>query len=224
MLFLLLLLLAGCGRVPIAHNQVRVTASDTLDKIAQANNITVQRLVEHNDLVYPYDIRIGSILALPKPIATAPIVVPVVVKKGDVKIETVEVKKPVETRPAAETKPVMSGTLPAPLKKLKIKSYDPKTKIYKLEGEDKAEVLAIQSGEVFVSDQNYPGMGGKMIIIKHEMEGSVYISIYGGIGDVVATKGKVGQQALLGRLAGDTLHFEMRKGSLPIDAKSVVRL
>lgn len=113
--------------------------------------------------------------------------------------------------------------LPAPMTPILSTIYDPTTKAYKLTGSQK--IQAIDNGQAIVSNEYHPLMGGKMVIITHEINNIQYMSIYGGLDNIiVADKAMVTRGQDIGTLVGKTLHFEMRENTQPIDAKVLVQL
>lgn len=87
-------------------------------------------------------------------------------------------------------------------------------------------VKAVGKGRVDFANDDYEGMGG-MIVLNH---GDGYYTLYGHLNDVLVRSGQeVAAGAVIGRvgdagsLKGAILHFEVRKGSVPLDPESWLR-
>jgi septal ring factor EnvC (AmiA/AmiB activator) len=87
-------------------------------------------------------------------------------------------------------------------------------------------VRAVAKGRVDFANDDYEGMGG-MIVLNH---GDGYYTLYGHLSDVLVHNGQeVQPDAVIGRvgdagsLKGPILHFEVRKGSAPLNPESWLR-
>ena len=87
-------------------------------------------------------------------------------------------------------------------------------------------VHAVAKGRVDAADDDYEGVGG-LVVLNH---GDGYYTIYSHLSDVnVATGSEVQAGAVLGRtgeegsLKGPVLHFEVRKGSSPLNPETWLR-
>ncbi len=87
-------------------------------------------------------------------------------------------------------------------------------------------VRAVAKGRVDFANDDYEGMGG-MIVLNH---GDGYYTLYGHLNDVLVKNGQevlpgavIGRVGDIGSLKGPILHFEVRKGSAPLDPESWLR-
>lgn len=87
-------------------------------------------------------------------------------------------------------------------------------------------VRAVGKGRVDFANDDYEGMGG-MIVLNH---GDGYFTLYGHLNDVLVSNGQevlpgavIGKVGDGGSLKGAILHFEVRKGSAPLNPESWLR-
>jgi septal ring factor EnvC (AmiA/AmiB activator) len=87
-------------------------------------------------------------------------------------------------------------------------------------------VRAVGKGRVDFANDDYEGMGG-MIVLNH---GDGYFTLYGHLNDVLVSNGQevlpgavIGKVGDGGSLKGPILHFEVRKGSAPLNPESWLR-
>jgi septal ring factor EnvC (AmiA/AmiB activator) len=87
-------------------------------------------------------------------------------------------------------------------------------------------VHAVAKGRVDFANDDYEGMGG-MIVLNH---GDGYFTLYGHMNDVLVSSGQevlpgavIGHVGDAGSLKGPILHFEVRKGSAPMNPESWLR-
>ena len=87
-------------------------------------------------------------------------------------------------------------------------------------------VRAVAKGRVDFANDDYEGMGG-MIVLNH---GDGYFTLYGHLNDVLVHNGQevlpgavIGRVGDAGSLKGPILHFEVRKGSAPLNPESWLR-
>lgn len=151
-----------------------------------------------------------------------------VVKTQEIKTQMpkMDVIKP-EQQPKTEQMPIVqtsSKRFGSPLKQIHRCDFNPRTKIYNLVPEADKNAYAISDGEMFVSDQKYASMGGgQMAVVKHNINGQTYISVYGGLGNVDKSIKQIKKGEKIGSVINPAgLHFELRKGSVPVDATNLV--
>lgn len=84
-------------------------------------------------------------------------------------------------------------------------------------------VKAVAKGRVDFANDDYEGMGG-LIVLNH---GDGYYTLYGHLADVAVRNGQevlpgqvLGHSGEVGSLKGPILHFEVRKGSTPLDPEA----
>lgn len=87
-------------------------------------------------------------------------------------------------------------------------------------------VRSVAKGRVDFSNDDYEGMGG-MVVLNH---GDGYYTLYGHLSEVLVSSGQevtpgalIGKVGDAGSLKGPVLHFEVRKGSAPLDPQAWLR-
>ena len=87
-------------------------------------------------------------------------------------------------------------------------------------------VRAVAKGRVDVANDDFEGMGG-MVVINH---GDGYYTLYGHLSDVLVHNAQevqpgavIGKSGDVGSLKGPILHFEVRKGSAPLNPQNWLR-
>jgi len=87
-------------------------------------------------------------------------------------------------------------------------------------------VRAVAKGRVDFANDDYEGVGG-MVVLNH---GDGYYTIYSHLSDVNVSTGTevqagvvIGPSGETGSLKGPVLHFEVRKGSSPLNPESWLR-
>jgi septal ring factor EnvC (AmiA/AmiB activator) len=87
-------------------------------------------------------------------------------------------------------------------------------------------VRSVAKGRVDFSNDDYEGMGG-MVVLNH---GDGYYTLYGHLSEVLVSSGQevtpgavIGKVGDAGSLKGPVLHFEVRKGSAPLDPQGWLR-
>ena len=87
-------------------------------------------------------------------------------------------------------------------------------------------VRAVAKGRVDVANDDFEGMGG-MVVINH---GDGFYTLYGHLSDVLVHNAQevlpgavIGRSGDAGSLKGPILHFEVRKGSSPLDPQNWLR-
>ncbi|HTR97018.1 MAG TPA: peptidoglycan DD-metalloendopeptidase family protein [Candidatus Acidoferrales bacterium] len=87
-------------------------------------------------------------------------------------------------------------------------------------------VKAVAKGRVDFANDDYEGMGG-MVVLNH---GDGYYTLYGHLNEVLVQSGQevapgtvIGRVGDAGSLKGPILHFEVRKGSAPLNPESWLR-
>lgn len=120
----------------------------------------------------------------------------------------------------------------APLSGFENITVNPKSKTLRLKSKQDPNIYAVEDGEVFVSDKSYPAMGGRMVVIKHKINGTVYLSVYGGMPEINAnilnrSKKIIKKGEILGNLGltkdkKHVLNFELRKENQQISPETMI--
>ncbi|MDQ7010462.1 MAG: M23 family metallopeptidase [Mariprofundaceae bacterium] len=227
-LLLLTMLLAGCYRTDVSsvygsrgskHSIYTVRAGDTLYSIGRRFGVDYHLLARRNHLRYPYTIYVGQHLYLT---SIAPRASYMPVSKGRRTVKSVKTGRVRKTPPAANSHKVVRLQWPV---KGKITSHFGRRSSRVHDGIDISAregtpVRAAGSGEVVYADHRLAGYG-KLIIIRHgpdlftayahNQRNLVRKGAHVRAGDVIARVGRSG------RASGPHLHFEVRRGSTPVD-------
>jgi len=203
-----------------------VGAGETGIAIARAYGLPWNRIVEANRLNEPFVLRVGQRLLLPaaaKVVATAktPEARAAAFKIGIDDILTGS--NPAQRSNALSVPTPRPDVSPArfswPLMGPIARRFGPQGNGQSNQGIDIAAspgsgVRAASSGTVAYVGNDVPGYGG-LILVRHD--GS-WISAYGRVATAVVAKGDiVGAAQLLGKTAGEPLHFELRRARVPVD-------
>jgi len=206
------------------HLQYRVRRGDTLYSIGRRFGVDYHLLASRNHLRAPYEIYVGQHLYISS-VAPRSQRLPVTVKtsrKGTKKPtpKTVRNKRPSSHQAAS----VISGKLLWPVRG-KITSAFGRRGSRMHDGIDigaasGTPIKAAASGEVVYSDQRLSGYG-KLVIIRHS--GNVFTAYAHNQrnlvrkGDRVRAGDIIARVGSSGRASGPHLHFEVRRGSTPVD-------
>ena len=238
-LFLLAMGLTGClkaelPRYGVDRNAVyTVRSGDSLYTIGKHYGLDHSRLARRNHIKAPYTIYVGQQLSI---WSTAPrsayIPIPKARKKpasSKRKItrsrRTAKAKKPAvkkKTFSTAGSQPFVRLRWPV---KGKVTSQFGRSGQHMNDGIDIAAaegtpVYAAAAGEVVYSDRRLPGYG-KLIIIRHKKnQFTAYAHNQRNLarkGDQVAAGDVIARVGKTGRASGAHLHFEIRRGSTPVD-------
>lgn len=245
---LLVLLLAGCFKTELpggygysrhAHGTVKsdgtytVRHGDTLFSIGRRFGVDYKLLARRNRIRYPYTIYIGQHLYLTR---TAPRsqYMPLPTPKQPPVTRTAKSRQSSASGKQTARRPVSSGTARASTVHLRWPASGTITSRFGRRGsrmhdgidigaKEGAPVYAAASGEVVYSDQRLSGYG-KLIIIRHNgdmftayahnQRNLVRKGMKVNAGDMIARVGRTG------RASGPHLHFEVRRGSTPVDPLS----
>lgn len=146
------------------------------------------------------------------------------------KNEKKEVKK---EEPKQEKKEEEKEDFRAPLADFSNITLNPKSKRLRLKAKNNPVVYAVGSGKVFVSPESYPDMGGRVVVVKHDVNGQTFLSIYGGMKDIdPAIVSRKKQFIRAGERLGDLgitkdkqhiLNFELMKDNVQIIPGSLIK-
>ncbi len=222
-------------RLPTTSYHI-VTKGDTVYSIARRYNVNMSSLVKRNSIKSPYTIGIGQKLWLPSSVASEKTVVASSKKTSTPSKSTY--KKPTTTK-TATAKPKTSTAKPVSYKApnrsgfyfawpLKGKIILPYGSLGKgmhndginIAGKAGQNVVASENGVVAYSGNELPGYGN-LLLIKHA-EG--WISAYAHNDSVSVKKGQkvkkgqvIAKVGKTGNVSTPQLHFELRRGSKPLD-------
>lgn len=240
------LLLAGCFKTELprsygysghAYGTVRsdgtytVRRGDTLFSVGKRFGVDYKLLARRNRIRYPYTIYVGQHLYLTR---TAPRSQYLPLPKHPPAAKTVKRKPPSTAGKQAARKPVSSGKARTSPPRLRWPTSGTVTSRFGRRGsrmhdgidigtKEGTPVYAAAGGEVVYSDQRLSGYG-KLIIIRHggdmftayahNQRNLVRKGMKVNAGDMIARVGRTG------RASGSHLHFEVRRGSTPVDPLS----
>lgn len=144
-------------------------------------------------------------------------------------VNPIHVKNETQQEKKIEQEDKKSAIFEHPLKNETNAQFNKSNKVFKIKPGADTTVYSIGGGEAFVSGQNYPAIGGKMVVVKHNVDGQTYISVYGGLQSVnekLTTNKLITKGEIIGSLnkenGANELHFELRKGSIPIDPRAMI--
>jgi lipoprotein NlpD len=221
----------------LTGNSYRVQQGDTLYGISQRSGVTVQNLIDLNDLSEPYILGIGQQLRIGNESEKLKNVTQVSTNSRysdpqtkNSKTETSETveqtvaKPPVPANKETEQKSVDGLKWQWPVRGKVIQKFSPSNpskRGIKIAGQAGTAVVATESGEVVYSGNGLVGYG-ELIIIKHN---SRYLSAYGHNQKRLVKEGdrvkRGGTIATMGQLKGKALlHFEIRRNGKPVDPSS----
>ncbi len=214
---------------PVAANGKRfhvVGAGETGIAIARAYGLPWNRIVEANRLNEPFVLRVGQRLLLPvvaEVVATA--------KTPEARAAAFQIgiddivtgSNPAQGSNASPAQTLRVGISPTrfswPLLGPIARRFGPQGNGQSNQGIDITAspgtgVRAASSGTVAYVGNGVPGYGG-LILVRHE---GGWISAYGRVATAIVAKGDVvGAAQMLGRTAGEPLHFELRRARVPVD-------
>ncbi|MFQ5581538.1 MAG: peptidoglycan DD-metalloendopeptidase family protein [Mariprofundaceae bacterium] len=230
-LLLLPVLLVGCYKTDISsvarsiggkakHATYTVRADDTLYSIGKRFGVDYHLLARRNHLRYPYTIYVGQHIYLT---STAPRAsyIPVPKNSRAGKTRTTSKSKKKTTQAAnkhglVKLKWPVQGKITSHFGRRGSRVHDG----IDISAREGTSVYAAGSGEVVYADQRLTGYG-KLIIIRHgrdlftayahNQRNLVRKGAQVRTGDVIARVGRSG------RASGPHLHFEVRRGSTPVD-------
>lgn len=203
-----------------------VGAGETGIAIARAYGLPWSRIVEANRLNEPFLLRVGQRLLLP---AAAQVVA--TAKTPEARAAAFQIgiddivtgSNPAQgssASPVRTPSPAVSPThFSWPLAGAITRRFGPQGSGQSNQGIDITAspgtgVRAASSGTVAYVGSGVPGYGG-LILVRHE---GGWISAYGRVATAVVAKGDVvGAAQLLGKTAGEPLHFELRRARVPVD-------
>lgn len=223
-----------------------VNRGDTLSNLARRNHITPAQLARANNLPVTAQLRIGTRIIVPgsanvaiatppvqpvaPQIATAPVSRPVVTaaaeppQKARIATETKEIEEtqsPVKAADATNALP----TFRWPVRGRVIASYGAKTNGKQNDGINVAvpegtPVKAAEDGVVAYSGNELKGYGN-LILVRHA---NGYVTAYAHASELMVKRGDtikrgqiIAKSGQSGEVSSPQLHFEIRKGSSPVD-------
>ena len=200
-----------------------VAAGETGIAIARAYGVAWNRIVDANALTEPFILRVGQRLLLPAGGAAA-ITLEARASAFQIGIDdlvTGSAPAQVGATPSLASPSTTTETTQFiwPLKGTIIRRFGPQGSGQNNQGIDIAAapgagVRAASSGTVAYVGNGVPGYGG-LILVRHD---GGWISAYGRIATAAVAKGDpVHADQLIGRSAGEPLHFELRRVRVPVD-------
>ena len=227
-----------------------VNRGDTLVSVARANKVGVADLARANNLPPSASLKLGSKLTVPgtKSVAAAPAPVPVAVAPAPAatqvanavpqpaqKVRMATTTTPPEVAAAQPESPVKAaeatGALPTfrwPVRGRVITSYGAKTNGKSNDGINVAvpegtPVKAAEDGVVAYSGNELKGYGN-LILVRHS---NGYVTAYAHASELMVKRGEtikrgqiIAKSGQSGEVGSPQLHFEIRKGSSPVDPLS----
>ncbi|NBX66112.1 MAG: LysM peptidoglycan-binding domain-containing protein [Proteobacteria bacterium] len=218
-----------------------VQSGDTIDRIARMFDTDMETLATANNLYPPYALQFGQMLQIPQDQQHEPI------KTGDLRGPSTPAYDSIETQPLDSYKPqpdksVMAEPLqPAPVRNTiptiptnrfarpldgnVVSGFGPKAGGMYNDGINIAAkagtpVSAAQNGIVAFAGQGPEGFGN-MVLVKHD---DGYFTVYSHLSQINVNEGaSVPQGAMLGRVGATgkvkdpQLHFEIRRGTTPLN-------
>ncbi|MDZ3838032.1 MAG: M23 family metallopeptidase [Rhodospirillales bacterium] len=200
-----------------------VSSGETLYSISRRYNVDAFTLADHNDLPAPFSIYSGQRLAIPPAGDQPPRPAPSSLEEA-------------EEGPMVASLPAMAQPLPSPPDQSErgfiwpvdgkvVSTFGPKARGRRNDGINiatarGAPVRAVDNGVVAYAGNELRGFGN-MVLIKHQ---GGWISTYAhndrllvGRGDRVRRGQVIARAGSTGRADGVQLHFELRKGTTPVD-------
>lgn len=220
-----------------------VNRGDTLSNIARRNHITAAQLAHANNLPVTSQLRIGSKISVPgSNVAAAPQIAPppqTVATAPAKPIVTAAAEPPQKARMATETKEIedtqspvkaadATNALPTfrwPVRGRVITTYGAKTNGKQNDGINVAvpegtPVKAAEDGVVAYSGNELKGYGN-LILVRHS---NGYVTAYAHASELMVKRGDpikrgqiIAKSGQSGEVGSPQLHFEIRKGSSPVD-------
>ncbi len=211
---------------PVMANGQRyhvVAAGETGIAIARAYNVAWHRIVDANALAEPYVLRVGQRLRLPGAAAVA------ASPEARAAAFRIDIDDLVTGSNPAQSTHSPPARLPGaaqqstrfvwPIAGAITRRFGPQGSGQSNQGIDISAppgtgVRAASSGTIAYVGNGVPGYGG-LILVRHD---GGWISAYGRIAAAVVAKGDtVSAAQLLGRTAGEPLHFELRRARVPVN-------
>ena len=221
-----------------------VNRGDTLMSVARVNKVSVAELALANKLPANASLKLGSRLTVPgtrsvaaagpAPLA-APVAVAAVVQEPVQKVRMATTTTPPEVAAAVPESPVKAaeatGALPTfrwPVRGRVIAGYGAKTNGKSNDGINVAvpegtPVKAAEDGVVAYSGNELKGYGN-LILVRHS---NGYVTAYAHASELMVKRGEtikrgqvIAKSGQSGEVGSPQLHFEIRKGSSPVDPLS----
>jgi murein DD-endopeptidase MepM/ murein hydrolase activator NlpD len=200
-----------------------VSSGETLYSISRRYNVDAFALADHNDLPAPFSIYSGQRLSIPAARGEPPPTAPSSLEEAG-------------EGPMVASLPAMAQPLPSPPDQSDrgfiwpvdgkvVSTFGPKARGRRNDGINiatsrGAAVRAVDNGVVAYAGNELRGFGN-MVLIKHQ---GGWISTYAhndrllvGRGDRVRRGQTIARAGSTGRADGVQLHFELRKGTTPVD-------
>ena len=200
-----------------------VAAGETGIAIARAYGVAWNRIVDANALTEPFVLRVGQRLLLPAGGAAAMTLEAraAAFQIGIDDLVTGSAPAQVAATPSLASPSITKGSTRFiwPLTGRIIRRFGPQGNGQNNQGIDIAAapgagVRAASSGTVAYVGNGVPGYGG-LILVRHD---GGWISAYGRIATAAVAKGDpVSADQLIGKSAGEPLHFELRRARVPVD-------
>jgi murein DD-endopeptidase MepM/ murein hydrolase activator NlpD len=214
----------GSETRPGAH---RVVPGDTIYSIAKRYGIQARELVAANSLPAPYDIHIGQELRLPTHArAPEPQAEPPPTQLASLSNSVpMPASKPVYWRPLAPPPPRGEGLFAWPVRGHLLSVFGGKPGGLRNDGINIAAtegtaVRAAEAGVVAYVGNELRGFGN-LVLVRHS---DGWMSAYAHVGEIVVDRGDtvargqvIARVGRTGRIDQPQLHFELRKGSEPVD-------
>ncbi len=238
---------AAAAPVPAGAGTHYVNRGDTLASIARRNNMTAAELARANHMSPSAPLKVGSKLVVPSrkaapapAVASVPPAAPAAAPVQVAKVPTEPVQKarmvsPVETPAAAAEaapSPVKSaeatGALPTfrwPVRGRVVAAYGAKTNGKANDGINVAvpegtPVKAAEDGVVAYAGNELKGYGN-LVLVRHS---NGYVTAYAHASELLVKRGEtikrgqtIAKSGQSGEAGSPQLHFEIRKGSTPVD-------
>ena len=232
--------------------EYRVRINDSLSAIARMFNVSQTDLARENNLKPPYHLRAGQILKMPgkkrRNTAAPPASQPAQVIRATITPappvraqrtaraqapervsaqKAVPVSKPQEIKKSLQRKP---SRFIEPVSGRLISSFGPKKNGLRNDGVNIAAprdtpVKSAAAGEVMYVGNAVRGYGN-LVLVRH---GGGYLTAYGHLGRTLVDKGdmvrqgqSLGTVGTSGKVTTPQLHFELRKGTKPINPKKYI--
>lgn len=214
---------------PVTANGKRfhiVATGETGIAIARAYGIAWNRIVDSNDLAEPYFLRVGQRLLLPAATTGGAAAMTPEARAAAFQIDIDDLvtgSAPAQVGAQAPLPSPSTATASTrfvwPLTGTITRRFGPQGSGQSNQGIDIAAVpgagvRAASSGTVAYVGNGVPGYGG-LILVRHD---GGWISAYGRVATAVVAKGdSVSADQLIGKSAGEPLHFELRRARVPVD-------
>jgi len=203
----------------------RVVSGDTIYSISKRYGIQARELVAANGLPAPYDIRIGQLLRLPGHAMPPPAPEPEATVLASLGGVPTPASKPVYWRPLAPPPPRSEALFAWPTRGQLLSAFGGKPGGLRNDGINIAApegtaVRAAEAGIVAYVGNELRGFGN-LLLVRHS---DGWMSAYAHIGEIAVSRGDrvergqvIARVGRTGRIDRPQLHFELRKGSTPVD-------